>query len=89
VGSLIQFSGAHLHSTVPNATGITRFSIDFRTVDSDDAHCEGGAPNVDSDPTGTTLMDYIQGGDFSHLPEDLIRSRMLPEDAKEWPGHGR
>lgn len=89
VGSMIQFSGAHLHSTVPNATGITRFSIDFRTVDSDDAHCGGGALNIDSNPTGTTLMDYIQGGDFSHLPEELIRSRMLPEDALEWPGHGR
>ena len=32
-GGLILFSAAHLHSTVPNTSQSTRFSIDFRTVD--------------------------------------------------------
>jgi hypothetical protein len=32
VGGVILFSGAHMHSTVPNTSGSTRFSIDFRTV---------------------------------------------------------
>ena len=35
-GGLIVFSAAQLHSTVPNTTGRTRFSIDFRTVNLDD-----------------------------------------------------
>ena len=36
VGGVILFSGAHLHSSVPNSSGRTRFSIDFRIVDIDD-----------------------------------------------------
>ncbi len=32
VGGTLMFSAAQLHSTVPNATARTRFSIDFRTV---------------------------------------------------------
>jgi hypothetical protein len=36
VGGIIIFSGAQMHSTVPNTSGRTRFSIDFRTVHIDD-----------------------------------------------------
>ena len=32
VGGILLFSAAQMHSTVPNSTGRTRFSIDFRTV---------------------------------------------------------
>ena len=32
VGGAYQFSAAHLHSTVPNTSPMTRYSIDFRTV---------------------------------------------------------
>ena len=35
-GGTIVFSAAQLHSTVPNTTNRTRFSIDFRTVNLDD-----------------------------------------------------
>ena len=35
-GGMIVFSAAQLHSTVPNTTSRTRFSIDFRTVNLDD-----------------------------------------------------
>jgi hypothetical protein len=35
-GGVLIFSGAQLHSTVPNTSGVTRFSIDFRTVHFDD-----------------------------------------------------
>ena len=35
-GGTIVFSAAQLHSTVPNTTDRTRFSIDFRTVNLDD-----------------------------------------------------
>jgi len=47
-GGVLIFSAAHLHSSVPNGTGKTRFSIDFRTVHLDDVEAFRGAPNVDS-----------------------------------------
>ena len=48
VGGPLIFSAAHLHSTVPNTTERTRFSIDFRTVNLDDLESGAGAPNVDA-----------------------------------------
>jgi hypothetical protein len=72
VGGTLIFSAAHLHSTVPNTTGRTRFSIDFRTVNSDDASAMRGAVNVDSECTGTTMNDYLRGTDLSHLPPELV-----------------
>ncbi len=70
-GALI-FSAAHLHSTVPNTTSRTRFSIDFRTVDEDDLIASLGAPNVDSACTGTTLGDFMRASDLAPLPDELI-----------------
>jgi|SRR5579862_1653842 len=71
-GGLILFSGAQMHSTVPNTSGVARYSIDFRTVHKGDAVARRGAPNVDSACTGTTMMDYIRVRDRAHLPEALI-----------------
>lgn len=71
-GGAYQFSAAQLHSTVPNTTGFTRYSIDFRTVHLDDVWARTGAPNIDSACTGTTMGDYLKGTDFSHLPSDAI-----------------
>jgi hypothetical protein len=72
VGGAMLFSAAHLHSTVPNTCGITRYSIDFRTVHLDDVLGKAGAPNVDSACTGTTMGDYLRGTDLSHLPEEAM-----------------
>ncbi len=66
------FSGAHLHSSVPNVSGKTRFSIDFRSVHLDDVIAKRGAPNVDAYCTGTTMRDYLRGSDFSHIPDDIV-----------------
>ena len=73
-GGVIVFSGAHLHSTVPNTTDYTRFSIDFRTVHLGDVRERRGAHNVDSACTGTTMGDYLRTSDLAHLPSDLIES---------------
>jgi hypothetical protein len=73
-GGLILFSGAQLHSTVPNTSGVARYSIDFRTVHAEDASHRRGAPNIDSDSTGTTLRDYLRIRDLAHLSEALIAS---------------
>lgn len=72
VGGIILFSGAQLHSTVPNTSGSTRFSIDFRTVHLDDVRAKVGAPNIDSACTGTSLRDFLRGSDLSRVPEDVV-----------------
>jgi hypothetical protein len=72
IGGAYQFSAAHLHSTVPNTSGKTRYSIDFRTVHLGDVLGRVGARNVDADCTGTTMGDYLRGNDGSHLPEEAI-----------------
>ena len=71
-GGIILFAGAQLHETVPNATGVARYSIDFRTIDIGDAAMNRGAPNVDSRCTGTTMRDYLRASDLSPVPEDVI-----------------
>jgi hypothetical protein len=70
-GGIILFSGAQLHSAVPNTSGRTRFSIDFRTVNLDDVITKTGAPNIDSASTGTTLRDFLRGTDLSPIPDDI------------------
>jgi hypothetical protein len=59
-GEILLFAGAHFHQTRRNTTGLTRFSLDFRTVDLED-HAQGrGAPNVDNRSTGSAVRDYVQ-----------------------------
>jgi Phytanoyl-CoA dioxygenase (PhyH) len=73
-GGTLIFSAAQLHSTVPNTTSRTRFSIDFRTVNLDDLIDGVAAPNIDSECTGTTLRDFLRASDLTALPEDVIAS---------------
>lgn len=72
-GGIILFSGAQLHETVPNETGVARYSIDFRTVHYDDVVARRGAPNVDARCTGTTMRDYLRASDLTHLPPDVMQ----------------
>jgi hypothetical protein len=72
VGGIILFSAAQMHSSVPNTSGVTRFSIDFRTVHLDDAAAKLGAPNIDSSCTGTVLRDFLHCSDLSRIPEEII-----------------
>jgi hypothetical protein len=73
-GGVILFSAAHLHSSVPNTTDSTRFSVDFRVVNLEDVRARRGALNVDSACTGTTMGDYLRVSDLSHLPASLIEA---------------
>jgi hypothetical protein len=82
-GSVILFCGAQMHSTVPNTAGVCRYSVDFRTVNLDDAANRHGARNVDSACTGTTMRDYLRATDLSHIPEDIIR---IYDDGTEQEG---
>jgi hypothetical protein len=72
VGGLILFSAAQMHSSVPNTSGVTRFSIDFRTIHCDDAAGKKGAPNIDAACTGTVLRDFIRGTDLTRLPQEIV-----------------
>jgi hypothetical protein len=72
-GGILLFSGAQLHTTVPNTSGKTRFSIDFRVVNRKDVETGTGARNVDSDCTGTNLGDFLRATDLSHLPDELVQ----------------
>lgn len=71
VAGVMLFSGNQLHSTVPNTSGRTRFSIDFRTVHIDDVILRREAPNIDSECTGTSLRDFLRGSDFERIAEDV------------------
>ena len=72
-GGLILFSAAQLHETVPNTSGVARYSIDFRTVHRGDVAARRGAPNLDSRCTGTTMRDYLRASDLAKLPEEIVR----------------
>lgn len=78
-GGIIVFSGAQLHSSVPNTSGVTRFSIDFRTVHVDDARAFRGAPNLDAACTGTTMNDYLRAADLEHIPREIVAAHASPE----------
>jgi hypothetical protein len=77
-GGLIIFSAAQMHSSVPNTSGKTRFSIDFRTVHVGDVAERRGAPNIDSECTGTTMGDYLRISDLANVPDDLIAAYDTP-----------
>jgi len=81
VGEMIVFSGAQMHASVPNDTGRTRISIDFRTVHLNDVRQRRGAPNVDSACTGTSLRDFLNCRDMNRLPEELV----APYDTEDIP----
>jgi hypothetical protein len=46
-GEIIAFSSAHAHVGVPNHTGLTRVSLETRTISIADLRAARGAPNVD------------------------------------------
>jgi hypothetical protein len=83
VGGVIIFSGAQMHSSVPNTSGVTRFSIDFRAVHLDDVIAKRGARNVDAACTGTVMRDYLRGTDFSRMDDAVVA---LYDDGTEASG---
>lgn len=54
------FAAAHLHRTLPQATGRARFSLDFRIAHLGDLRAGRGAPNVDNRSRGSAVPDYTQ-----------------------------
>lgn len=71
-GSVLLFSGAHLHASIPNVSGRARYSIDFRTVDVADLMEGRGAPTADVHCTGTAIRDFRNVGDGSPFEEETV-----------------
>ena len=82
-GSVLLFSGAQLHASVPNTTTRSRYSIDFRTVDRRDVARDVGAELVDSHCTGTALRDFVNVDTGNRFDEAFVRTFYgdPPEDA--------
>jgi hypothetical protein len=71
-GDLLCFSGAHLHASVPNDSGVTRFSIEVRTVDVEDVIRGRGAPNIDGQAPHVALDWFHRIEDRAPLGELLV-----------------
>ena len=70
--SLLVFSAQHLHATVPNDSGETRFSIDFRSVHRQDIVDHKGAHLSDNRSTGTTLRDFMRSTDHALFEDEVV-----------------
>jgi Phytanoyl-CoA dioxygenase (PhyH) len=71
-GEVLLFSGAQLHASIPNTSGLARFSVDFRTVDVRDLMAGRGAPLVDVQCTGTAIRDFVNVADQSSFDEQTV-----------------
>lgn len=71
-GSVLLFSGAQLHASIPNRSGRARYSVDFRTVDVLDVMEARGAPSVDVACTGTAIRDFRNVADGSTFEEETV-----------------
>jgi hypothetical protein len=73
-GDLLCFSGAHLHASVPNTSGATRFSVEVRTVSAADVQAGRGAPNIDGEAPWVAWR-WFRGITSSSSLADLVESR--------------
>ncbi len=71
-GSVLLFAGAQLHTSIPNTSGLARYSVDFRTVDARDLATGRCAPVVDADCTGTAIRDFVNISDGSGFDEETV-----------------
>jgi hypothetical protein len=71
-GAVLLFSGAQLHTSIPNTSGRARYSVDFRTVDARDLMAGRGAPLVDVECTGTAIRDFRNIADGSGFDEETV-----------------
>ncbi|MEO5325619.1 hypothetical protein PV773_20125 [Mesorhizobium sp. CC13] len=70
-GELIAFSSAHAHAGVPNSTGLTRISLETRTLWIDDLRSGRGAPNVDG------FAKWMSPGMFRRVSDEVALNDLL------------
>jgi hypothetical protein len=82
-GQILLFSGAQLHTSIPNTSGLARYSVDFRTVDTRDLVARRGATLADAYCTGTAIRDFVSVKDETRFDEGFVRELFgaPPDDA--------
>ena len=77
-GEIIAFSSAHAHAGVPNSTGLTRISLETRTLWIDDVRSGRGAPNLDGHARWMSPGMFRRTSDEMPLNEILGMNRIEP-----------
>lgn len=80
-GEIIAFSSAHAHVGVPNHTGLTRISLETRTVSIADTRARRGAPNVDGHARWVAPGIFRRLSDGEALNRILECERLVPHDS--------
>jgi hypothetical protein len=80
-GEIIAFSSAHAHVGVPNHTGLTRISLETRTVSVSDTRARRGAPNVDGHARWVAPGMFRRLSDGVALNKILACERLVPRDS--------
>jgi hypothetical protein len=83
-GSIIAFSSHHAHAGVPNHSGLTRISLDTRTLLVEDFLAGRGAPNVDGRARWMSPGLFRRLSDGMPLAELLGIDRLVPFQGP-WP----
>lgn len=74
-GDVLCFSGAQLHASIPNGTGLGRFSVEVRTADIADEAARQGTPNIDGAAPHVALRWFRRIADDQPLADVLGRDR--------------
>ena len=72
-GSILLFSADQLHRSIPNTSGLSRYSIDYRVVSTADIEAGRGAPALDVACTGTAIRDFRRLSDDAEIPDHIVR----------------
>jgi hypothetical protein len=72
-GSVLLFAGDQLHRTIPNTSGRSRYSIDFRLLNITDVEENRGGPAVDVACSGTSIRDFKRISDNAEMPDEIVR----------------
>lgn len=80
-GEIIAFSSAHAHVGVPNHTGLTRVSLETRTVSIADVRARRGAPDVDGQSRWVAPGMFHRLSDGTALNTLLGCERLVPRAA--------
>jgi len=83
-GSIIAFSSQHAHAGIQNNSGLTRISLETRTLVIDDYLSGRGAPNVDGRARWASPGLFRRLSDGTPLVEILGLDRLIPFEGP-WP----
>ena len=72
-GSILLFSADQLHRSIPNTSGLSRYSIDYRVVSTVDIESGHGAPALDVACTGTAIRDFKRVSDDAEMSDRIVR----------------